>query len=820
MDTFTGQIRWAGVSLTRQCWFASTPNNLHSITNNTMNREPRRTSEPPGNEVASASIAGASPGQTVAKLFATAVARHQAGVIGEAESRYRQVLKLFPEHADSLHNLGLIALQRGSLTDAVDLIEKAIKVNDRVAEYHYNIAGAWRALNRMEEVAAHLERAIELRGDHALAHLNLGNVRLDQGDSAAAVTCYERALALDPNLSPAYFNLANIQFKQGRWNEAIAGYRNALARGPCPPEIYHRLGMALLAQRKTDDAIYNLERAVALKPDSPDVYSNLAKAYARAARFDLVVPTAARALELNETPETRTLFAQYVKFTRFTADDSGRFRRLVLRALTGGWSRPRELANVCVNLIKLNGSISDCVARANAAWPERLPAAELFGPSGLSALSNDELLICLLECDPVADIGMERLLASARHAMLLLAAGDEIVDDEQHLRFFAALAAQCFINEYVYALTEAEAKLAANLQSRLTKALTEGASIPALWPIALAAHVPLHAVAGTDTLLTRRWPAYLDALLTQQIKDPAEQRNAALAIPVLTALGDEVSHAVRRQYEENPYPRWVKPGPPVQFLPTGDPGRELFADILIAGCGTGLSAVEIAGYARDSRILAIDLSLASLSYAKCKAERFGLANIEFAQADIMRLSLLARQFDFVDASGVLHHLADPWQGWQILLSLLRPGGAMRVGLYSEMARLNVVEARSLIAERAYRPLVEDIRRCREEIMAAEDGSLLKSVTQTGDFFATSECRDLLFHVQEHRITLPEIKRFLDANNVRLIGFVLDGPVLQQFTKRYPDQASMSDLDCWDAFEAEFPNTFAGMYQFLVRKLAG
>ena len=83
----------------------------------------------------------------------------------------------------------------------------------------------------------------------------------------------------------------------------------------------------------------------------------------------------------------------------------------------------------------------------------------------------------------------------------------------------------------------------------------------------------------------------------------------------------------------------------------------------------------------------------------------------------MKLASIGRDFDFIDASGVLHHLADPWAGWRMLLSLLRPGGVMQVGLYSELARQNVVAARALIAERGYRPIPDDIRRCREDIMA-------------------------------------------------------------------------------------------------------
>ena len=54
----------------------------------------------------------------------------------------------------------------------------------------------------------------------------------------------------------------------------------------------------------------------------------------------------------------------------------------------------------------------------------------------------------------------------------------------------------------------------------------------------------------------------------------------------------------------------------------------------------------------------------------------------------------------------------------------------------------------------------DIRRCRQEILASEDGTPLKNVAKYSDFFTTSECRDLLFDVQEHQLTIPQIAAFL------------------------------------------------------------
>ena len=756
-------------------------------------------------------------GGTPASLFAAAVAQHQAGAFAEAERRYRYILSLYPDHADSLHNLGLLALQSGNAASAAELIGKAIKLNNRVGEYHYNIALAWRGLNRMDQVATHLQRAIELRPDHALAHLNLGNVRREQGRLADAVACYERGLALNPNFAAARINLANVLAEQGRWEAAVAAYRQALAFEPQHAEAHHRLGRALMALGKVGEAIAHFEATVALRPDLTAGYEGLSAASLTVGKLDVAVHAIARGLELNEKPEAKTLFAQCVRAVRFTAPDD-RLRKMVLRALSEGWARPRELDGVCISLIKLDPIVTGCIARATAAWPQLLSAAQAFGASGLAALASDELLGCLLQCDPVADLGLEFVLTNVRHIMLTSAEGGDQTVDEPSLKFFAAVARQCFINEYVYTLPQGEADRARDLQLKLAAALRDGEPVPPLWPIAIGAYFPLHATTGAQALLERSWPDYVRDLLVQQIEGPMRERKIAAAIPALTAIEDHVSRSVRTQYEENPYPRWIEAGPPVQPIILKGTPPEQIPDVLVAGCGTGLSTIEFARQMSHARILAIDLSLTSLSYAKRMAEKFGLGNIEFAQADIMMASSIGRQFDFIDASGVLHHLADPWAGWKILLSLLRPGGVMQVGLYSETARQNVVAARAFIAERGYRPDPAGIRRCRADIIAADD-PVLKSVVQWEDFFTIGECRDLLFHVQEHRITLPQIKSFLAANGVQFSGFIPVPSQLRTFAARFPEQSAQLDLDCWHALEADVPDLFAAMYQFWVRKSA-
>jgi len=142
---------------------------------------------------------------------------------------------------------------------------------------------------------------------------------------------------------------------------------------------------------------------------------------------------------------------------------------------------------------------------------------------------------------------------------------------------------------------------------------------------------------------------------------------------------------------------------------------------------------------------------------------------------------------------------------------------MFVALYSEAARRDVVAARAFIAERGYGSGIADIRAARAEMMTHADGTPLRNVAFFNDFFTTSECRDLLFHVQEHRMTLPAIRDFLAANGLTFLGFEVDFRASQLYAARFPADRAMTDLDQWHAFEQDRPYTFAGMYRFWVQK---
>jgi Flp pilus assembly protein TadD/SAM-dependent methyltransferase len=759
-----------------------------------MNRKERRAARKLGtNGSRHPAVAGAADA-IVGDVFRRAVLLHQAGRLEEAEREYNAALAIAPAHAGSLHYLGVIAHQRGQHEAAVELIGKAVAADGRDAQAYYHLGLASFALRRIED----------------------------------AITHNRRAIALDPKHLGAHQNLAAALIEQGRWQEAEAACRRMLELDFRNAAAHNNLGRALEGAGKSAEAAESYASALAVKPDFYEALVNRGRALLDLGQAGEALASLLRAMAQRDGEEVRRAIVACLRSGKpIPASDAN--RALVLRVLTEGWTTPDELVGIAEAFIRV-GPAGRWIERAIAAWPTRLPAREWLGASGLGEIAEDRLLVALLATVWVGSVEMERFLSAVRAAILELAAGD--ARDLAHaavLELACALARQCFINEYVWSLTEDETRRAQMLRDRLAAALAASDEVVPAVLAAAAAYSPLGALPGAERLLDRPWSDAVAALLTQQVREPREEQALRVALPRLTPIADEVSRRVQQQYEENPYPRWVRLGRAPQPKPLDALLRELFpraplrplgydqVDFLVAGCGTGQHPLERARQLAGVRILAIDLSAASLAYALRKTRELGVAGIEYAQADILQLGALERRFDAIETSGVLVAIADPFAAWRVLLALLKPGGLMSVGLYSETARRNIVRAQKFLAANGYGGDPDGIRRGRQAIMDLPVDDPVRAVLAVGDFYSASNCRDLLFHVQETRFTIPQIAAFLAQHRLTFLGFALDPAVRRAYRARFPDDPAETNLGHWHQFEQEHPDTFISMYQFWVQK---
>jgi tetratricopeptide (TPR) repeat protein/2-polyprenyl-3-methyl-5-hydroxy-6-metoxy-1,4-benzoquinol methylase len=683
---------------------------------------------------------------------------------------------------------------------------------------------------RSTEAMARYDAAVLSDPHCARAHLNRGNM-LAGAKFDEAREAYQLAIACDPHYAPAHFNLGNLNSRAGEFNLALRNYQAAIDIRPDFADAYVAMANALDSLGRTAEAIESYERALVINPDYAEVHLNLGILAMDQGRYDEAVHSLLRALQIEPSWTAKVAFAKCVARATLSTDDP-RIRSALTTAIIEAWAMPYELCWPAFKLIMLNQRIARCVNFANESWPMRPSKAALFGADGLAALTADPMLLALLKEVPVNTIEFERFLTCTRHALLEMAASKESagVADDAALEFYAALSRQCFVNEYIFDCGDSEQMAAAACRAQLLALMDADTRPQPFLVLTVAAYFPLHSLPDASRLLATKQPGPVDEVLRQQIREPLEEQALRAGIECLTSIGSGVSEEVRALYEQNPYPRWVKMPIREQAPRFNDELRSMLPfgsftampddsepQVLIAGCGTGCHSISAASRFRGARVVAIDLSLSSISYAKRKTRELGITNIEYAQADILKLGDITRSFDIIESAGVLHHLADPFMGWRILLSRLRPGGFMGLGLYSALARRHVVKAREFISAHGYASTPDDVRRFRRDLSIRKMNAELQLLGKMSDFYSTSNCRDLLFHVQEHRLKIGQIEAFLVEFGLHFIGFQLGSQELNQYRARFPDDPSCSNLRNWARFESEYPDTFIGMYQFWIQK---
>ena len=93
---------------------------------------------------------------------------------------------------------------------------------------------------------------------------------------------------------------------------------------------------------------------------------------------------------------------------------------------------------------------------------------------------------------------------------------------------------------------------------------------------------------------------------------------------------------------------------------------------------------------------------------------------------------------------------------------------------------------------------------------------VSSTVKFTDFYSLSTLKDLLFHVQEHRFTIPLIKDHLYRLRLKFCGFE-SSKILSHFKQTNKNKKDLYDLDKWQVYEEANPRAFAGMYQFWCQK---
>ena len=620
---------------------------------------------------------------------------------------------------------------------------------------------------------------------HRFAWKVLAAVLKQKGRINESLIVSQKSVQLDPQDAKAHNNLGIIMKELGRLKEAEASYRQAIKLKPDLAEAHSNLGVIMKELGRLEDACSAFIQAINLNPDFTDAYTNL---------------------------------AFFIKNVRFTSSNVKLYPLLIQLINNGNYVRPLDLAPSILSLLKHDPLIQNLLLEKNFATNLKEANSIIYSLDKLTLLHH------LMRVCPLPDLQFEGFFVSMRS--LILTNLDDFKATPEFIYFLSTLSLHCFTNEHVYVEKDKETELVKNLEAEITETISKSEQPETKKILCLASYRQLHRYNWCQKLETLD---NLEEVKSRLIEEPYTEKTIVTEIPNLGEISNNVSNKVRAQYEENPYPRWVKIRIPSKekliseisdeenlYLHSKNIKNVIAPDILVAGCGTGQHSIGTASRFSDCQVTAVDLSLASLAYAKRMTAELGITNLDYLQGDILMLNQLKQKFDIIESVGVLHHMDEPMAGWRILTDLLKPNGLMRIGLYSELARQHITEVRKEITLRKVGTSEADIRKFRQSLVESQDGNHQRLAT-SNDFFSLSTLRDLLFHVQEHRFTLPQIKKCLIKLGLKFCGFE-NKDVISNFRKFHGKEVDIYDLTLWHQYEENNPQTFAGMYQFWCQKL--
>ena len=287
---------------------------------------------------------------------------------------------------------------------------------------------------------------------------------------------------------------------------------------------------------------------------------------------------------------------------------------------------------------------------------------------------------------------------------------------------------------------------------------------------------------------------------------------------------DTTGDPLRSFYESNPYPKWT-------YLPHHTPSTiydyfsttglihtnklSLKAKILIAGCGTGRHAIQMALNYPDAQIFGIDISLSSLQFANAMKQKHNIENVSFIHCSIFDISTLKTKFHIIECIGVLHHLKQPSRCIKALLMALRRDGIIKLGLYSKTARTSIETLKDKCSEHKITYSPENLIAIRK-LAATQYPDKMKSIIWSRDFFSHQGCMDLLFNPYEDNYTPKRIYDLLRTYNLDFCGFETYQPHAPFFTKFNSGEDLRDLLHKWHIFESVNPSFFSDMYLFWIK----
>ena len=236
---------------------------------------------------------------SIEKIFNLAVKNHQEGKTGIAQELYNQVLKIDPNHSQTLNNIAVIFTNSKDYQKAISCFEKVIKINPNYSATHNNLGNIFQKLGDLQKAKDCYEKAIKINPDYVDAYYNLGVISKELGEDQKTISCFEKAIEIDPNFAHAHNNLGNVFKDLGNPQKAISCYEKAIKINPNYVDAHNNLGVISKELEEVQKAKSCYEKAIEIDPNFAHAHNNLGNVFKDSGNPQKAISCYEKAIEID-----------------------------------------------------------------------------------------------------------------------------------------------------------------------------------------------------------------------------------------------------------------------------------------------------------------------------------------------------------------------------------------------------------------------------------------------------------------------------------------------------------------------------------------
>jgi tetratricopeptide (TPR) repeat protein len=234
---------------------------------------------------------------TVGRLYEVGLGHMQAGRHLDAQLCCQQALALDPNHADTLHLMGLLSLHARQYDHALEWISRAIRQEPK-AVYLTSLGSTLVNQGRSDEALNAFDKAVQLKPLDADLWRNLGAVLIEVKRPADAILSFQHALKLNPRHWDAANMVALLLYQSERFEHALPYYNLCDELEPNHFQTLYMRALTLQKLGRLDEALADNKRALALDPTNADTYGNIGHVLMSSGRNEEALSWFDRSLEL------------------------------------------------------------------------------------------------------------------------------------------------------------------------------------------------------------------------------------------------------------------------------------------------------------------------------------------------------------------------------------------------------------------------------------------------------------------------------------------------------------------------------------------